>query len=162
MTPHTVAIVGAGLGGLTLARVLHTHGISATVYEREVSPTARGQGGLLDIHEDTGQAALQSAGLLDQFRAAVQPGGQAMRILDKNGTVHLDEPDDENDNRPEVERSRLRQILLDSLPAGTIRWGAKVNAARPLEDGRHELVRSPGPSRRCPSGTAGSAFAGSP
>ena len=149
MTPHTVAIVGAGLGGLTLARVLHTHGITATVYEREASPTARGQGGMLDIHEDTGQAALQSAGLLDQFRAAVQPGGQAMRILDKKGIVHLDEPDDENDNRPEVERSRLRQILLDSLPGGTIRWGAKVNAARPLEDGRHELVLADGSVTTC-------------
>ncbi|MDH6218917.1 2-polyprenyl-6-methoxyphenol hydroxylase-like FAD-dependent oxidoreductase [Streptomyces pseudovenezuelae] len=56
-TPHhPIAIVGGGLGGLTAAAVLHTNGIELTVFEREAGRDARRQGGVLDIHHDTGQA----------------------------------------------------------------------------------------------------------
>ncbi|MDT7681067.1 MAG: hypothetical protein QOG57_1377, partial [Pseudonocardiales bacterium] len=32
-THHPILLVGAGLGGLTLARVLHVHGIEAAVFD---------------------------------------------------------------------------------------------------------------------------------
>lgn len=135
----SIAIIGAGLRGLTLARVLHVNGIAATVYEAEASADARAQGGQLDIHEHSGQLALKAAGLFAQFRGIVHAGAEAQRILDKNGTVLLDEADKGDGGRPEADRGELRRILLDSLPAGTIRWGHKITAVSSLGDGRHQL-----------------------
>ncbi|MFI6638843.1 FAD-dependent oxidoreductase [Streptomyces sp. NPDC050504] len=139
-----VTIVGAGLGGLTLARVLHLHGIPAAVYEAEPSPTARSQGGMLDIHDFNGQIALAAADLTKEFRGLVLEGRQAVRVLSPDGTPLFDKADDGTGGRPEVQRGELRQILLDSLPAGTVRWNHKVRAVRPLGGGRHEVAFADG------------------
>ncbi|MFJ7212525.1 FAD-dependent oxidoreductase [Amycolatopsis sp. NPDC098790] len=125
----TIAIIGAGPGGLALARVLHVHGFESVVYERETSRDARGQGGMLDIH--SGQRALREAGLLDDFFAIARGEGQDMRLLEPDGTLLLQEdtPDDAPLLRPEVDRADLRDLLLDSLPAGTVRWGRAFESA---------------------------------
>lgn len=135
-----VTIIGAGLGGLTLARVLHLHGIPAEVYEAEPSPGARTQGGMLDIHDDSGQLALRAAGLFDEFVGLIHEGGQASRVLNRHGKVLLDSPDDGKGGRPEVHRGALRRILLDSLPTGTIRWGKKLADVAARGGGRHDLT----------------------
>jgi 2-polyprenyl-6-methoxyphenol hydroxylase-like FAD-dependent oxidoreductase len=142
---HTpVTIIGAGLGGLTLARVLHVHGIPFTVYEAEPSPTARMQGGMLDIHDYNGQLAVEAAGLMDGFRDLILEGRQAMRVLDPNGTVLYDEVDDGTGGRPEVQRGELRALLLDALPPGSVKWGHKAAGVRGLGGGRHEVIFADG------------------
>ncbi|MDX2646941.1 FAD-dependent monooxygenase [Streptomyces sp. PA03-1a] len=125
----TIAIVGAGLGGLALARVLHVNGMDCVVYERESSRGARGQGGILDIH--SGQRALREAGLIDRFHAIARGEGQDMRLLEPDGTLLLQEdtPDDAPLARPEVDRADLRDLLLDSLPDDVVRWGHAFTSA---------------------------------
>ncbi|MEU3955271.1 NAD(P)/FAD-dependent oxidoreductase [Streptomyces achromogenes] len=141
---HPVAVVGAGLGGLALARVLHVRGIEAALFDLDASPDARAQGGMLDIHDDSGQEALRAAGLHEEFLARVHAGGQALRVLGQDGVVRLARPDDGTGGRPEIDRGDLRELLLGSLPAGTVRWGAKVVGARPLDGGRHRVTLADG------------------
>jgi 2-polyprenyl-6-methoxyphenol hydroxylase-like FAD-dependent oxidoreductase len=135
----SITIIGAGLGGLTLARVLHLHGISSIVFEAEPSAESRAQGGMLDIHDYNGQLALQDAGLLAKFQELILEGRQAMRILGRDGSLLFENADDGSGGRPEVQRGELRQMLLDSLPAGTVRWDHKVTSVRSHGDGRHEV-----------------------
>ncbi|MBB5873647.1 2-polyprenyl-6-methoxyphenol hydroxylase-like FAD-dependent oxidoreductase [Allocatelliglobosispora scoriae] len=127
----TIAIVGGGLGGLALARVLHLNGIEAVVHEREASRDTRVQGGMLDLHAKTGQRALRLAGLIDQFHAIARSEGQDLQLLEPDGTVLLrqDTPDGAPLDRPEVDRADLRNLLLDSLPEHAVRWGHGVERA---------------------------------
>ncbi|MEV4263216.1 NAD(P)/FAD-dependent oxidoreductase [Kribbella sp. NPDC049584] len=132
-----IAIIGGGPGGLTLARILHVHGIDSVVFERDASGDARSQGSMLDLHTDTGQAALQAAGLEREFLAAARGEGQDLRMLDHTGTMLLQEdtPDDAPMLRPEIDRADLRDILLASLPAQTVRWGSAFTSAEAHEGG---------------------------
>ncbi|MET9183520.1 NAD(P)/FAD-dependent oxidoreductase [Kitasatospora aureofaciens] len=140
-TNARIAVVGAGLGGLACARVLHRHGRSVTVFERENSADARPQGGSLDIHSGTGQVALRAAGLLDGFRALARPESQEWRILDPAtaAVLPVPGPPSHDDDSPEIDRGRLRSLLLDSLPEGTVRWGRAVTAVRPIGNGSRRL-----------------------
>ncbi|WP_135454750.1 NAD(P)/FAD-dependent oxidoreductase [Mycobacterium sp. DL99] len=142
----TISIIGAGLGGLTLARVLHVAGVRATIYEAEASAGARTQGGQLDLHEEDGQRALEMAGLTEQYRGIIHLGGGARRIYDISGQVVVEVPDDGSMTRPESLRGDIRRILLGSLPADVVQWNKKLTAATPVGAGRHRLTFSDGSS----------------
>ncbi|WP_405797981.1 FAD-dependent oxidoreductase [Streptomyces sp. NBC_01506] len=146
-----IAIAGGGLGGLTLARVLHRLGIDAVVYEREAGRSARQQGGSLDLHPESGQHALAEAGLDGRFRSRARPEGEEHRILDPAGRtlVHHEPQPGSFDGRPEIDRGALRDLLLDSLPGDTVVWGHRLAAATPRPDGGWELTFHGGHRTNC-------------
>jgi 2-polyprenyl-6-methoxyphenol hydroxylase-like FAD-dependent oxidoreductase len=82
-----IAIVGGGPGGLTLARLLQKGGANVTVYERDAGPEVRVQGATLDLHPDSGLAALEAAGLMDEFRANYRPGADKMHVTGREGHI---------------------------------------------------------------------------
>ncbi|WP_030490532.1 FAD-dependent oxidoreductase [Micromonospora chokoriensis] len=137
-----IAIAGGGLGGLTLARILHRHGIDAVVYDREASRSARPQGGALDLHPESGQLALTEAGLAGQFQSEARPEGEEHRILDPTGRtlVHHEPQPGSLSERPEIDRGVLRDLLLDSLPGDTVVWRHRLVAATPRPDEGWDLT----------------------
>ncbi|MEV7075012.1 NAD(P)/FAD-dependent oxidoreductase [Streptomyces sp. NPDC093990] len=135
-----IAIIGAGPGGLTCARILQRHGVAATVYDRESGPDARNQGGTLDLHEDNGQIALRAAGLLEDFFRLSRPEGQEMRQLDPDGRILFHHTPEEGERfKPEIDRGQLRDLLLNSLQPGTVRWGHTLKAVEGPADGPRSL-----------------------
>jgi 2-polyprenyl-6-methoxyphenol hydroxylase-like FAD-dependent oxidoreductase len=140
-----IAIIGGGPGGLSLARLLHLKNISFIVLEHDASPSTRGQGGTLDVHEHTGQRLLKEARLWDTVQSKLRYEGEAMAVVDpKNNRLYEEapEPAAQSDDpgagrRPELDRAELRRMLIESIPPETIRWGAHVDSV--TEDGKIQL-----------------------
>ncbi|MDO7846985.1 NAD(P)/FAD-dependent oxidoreductase [Hymenobacter sp. M29] len=142
-----IAIVGGGPGGLTLARLLKQTGASVTVYERDRNRHERVQGGTLDLHDESGLAALRAAGLLDEFKARYRPGADKLRLTDEHATVVLDEHAasatfGDAAFRPEIDRGPLRDILLDSLATDTVVWDSQLASMQPVGAGWQLTFRS--------------------
>lgn len=136
MSHTTIAIIGGGPGGLTVARLLQQSGANVTVYERDRTKEARAQGATLDLHEESGLAALQEAGLMDAFHASYRPGAEKLRVMDKNAQVVQEDQKAAGENtRPEIDRGPLQDLLLDSLLPGTVVWDHAFASLFPRKDG---------------------------
>jgi len=125
----SVAIIGGGPGGLTLARLLQLNNADVKVYERDLNRSARVQGSPLDMHEDSGMAALKGAHLLEEFKQNFRPGADKTLIVNEQAAIffsdHETKPDEDFGNahfRPEIDRGPLRNMLLDSLKPETVVW----------------------------------------
>lgn len=137
-----IAIVGGGPGGLTLARLLQLKGANVKVYERDINKFARVQGSPLDLHEESGLAALHKAGLMDEFKKNYMPGADKMVLVNEHAEIifsdHETKPDENFDSehfRPEIDRGPLRNMLLESLEPETVVWDSHFISMEPKDNG---------------------------
>lgn len=137
-----VAIIGGGPGGLTLARLLQLQNVNVKVYERDLNKNARVQGSPLDMHDNSGLAAIRKANLFEEFRTNFMPGADKTLLLDEQATVfysdHETNVGEDFGNeyfRPEIDRGVLRKILIKSLQPETIVWDSHFISMEPQNEG---------------------------
>ena len=134
-----IAIIGCGPGGLTLANILQQNNISFSLFERDASPNERNQGGTLDLHPRAGQAALREAGLWNEFMEHARPESDVLKVVRQDGEVLFDgnawaankNNKDDFSHRPEIDREKLKSILLQKLNTGNVHYGKILTEAVP-------------------------------
>lgn len=140
--PMRVVVVGAGLGGLTLAHGLRRAGIDVVVYERD-GASGRRQG--ISLHlDDRGASALRAC--LPPAHAAMVaattggPREQTLTLSDRDGelTVTGTRASDGMAGRArpgrQVHRPLLRAVLLTELD-DVVRFGAEFTRLEQRADG---------------------------
>lgn len=138
----SIAIIGGGPAGLTLARLLQLKHADVKVYERDFNEHARVQGSPLDMHENSGLAALRKAGLLEEFKKTFRPGADKTLIVNEQAEIlfsdHHTKPEEDfgaEHFRPEIDRGPLRKMLLQSLTPETVVWDSHFISMEPKNEG---------------------------
>ncbi|TBU43821.1 hypothetical protein BD309DRAFT_1029762 [Dichomitus squalens] len=98
-----------------------------------------------EVLAGSGQRAPRENGLEEAFARKYRPEADAYRAYDLEGNLLFAKDADEDnldpkDVRPEIDRSVLRRILLDAIPADTVKWGHALASVRDLSDGERELT----------------------
>ncbi|KAL5341453.1 hypothetical protein BJX70DRAFT_406036 [Aspergillus crustosus] len=130
MAPR-ISIIGGGPGGLTLGRLLHSHAIPFKIYDLRKEPTEADlslPSGMLDLHEESGLAALRACGLYDKFLQRKAECSEAQKVADRDGEI-LYRDEGELSERPEISRDALTRLLAEGLPGGCIVWDRKLRSA---------------------------------
>ena len=132
-----------GPAGLTLGTLLLKQNIPFTIFELRQKPTDEElakPSGMLDLHGESGIAALKECGLYEAFVKHTGECTEADRIADKDGN-RLWHDDGTLASRPEISRHNLTRILMNSIPTEKIRWGYRLSSATTsTTDGQTEVV----------------------
>ncbi|MBU9765677.1 salicylate hydroxylase [Mycobacterium sp. TNTM28] len=137
MTGLRVAVVGAGIGGLTAAIAMRANGIDATVYEQAHELKALGAGVAIATN---GSRILSRLGVGDAVAAIAGPvthyqfrTWQATPIAGEPSTLGFDDPA----RTWCLHRGEFQKALADALPAGALQLGRSCVGASEDSDGVH-------------------------
>jgi 2-polyprenyl-6-methoxyphenol hydroxylase-like FAD-dependent oxidoreductase len=139
-------IIGAGVGGLTLAQGLHRSGIRVSVYERDDGIDSREQGYRIHLSPDGAlgmfpcltprlkEAITATAGKSSHQITIVSHRLKRLRVIDFGNTAKLPRIGPAGFSAP-VDRSTLRQILLGGL-SDFVHFSKEFTHYERLDDGR--------------------------
>lgn len=126
-----IAIIGGGPAGLTLGALLHQHNVPFTIYELRPRPTDKElaePSGMLDLHEESGLAAVRACGLYERFLPLTGDCEDSMKVSDKHGNIlHSDRPG--LHERPEISRHNIIKLFMSKIPESNIRYNSKLLSA---------------------------------
>lgn len=124
--PQTILIIGGGLGGLAFAQLLRHSPLASTynvqIFERDASPTHRGQGYVIGINE-SGMSHLSPIPQITSVFDDIPPKPFAIGILDENLDLMLQLKHGRGASGIGlVNRWKLRSALSEGL---TVHWGKR-------------------------------------
>ncbi|KAF7905225.1 uncharacterized protein EAF01_005746 [Botrytis porri] len=128
-----ISIIGAGPSGLVLASLFHRNKIPFTIYDLRSRPSpdlVNVPSGSLDLHVESGQRALAACGLLQAFRSLTAECSEEHIICDRFGDIKFEAPN-HNEERPEISRNSLIELLVSSLPGNVIQWEHRIQSVSP-------------------------------
>ena len=102
------------------------------------------QGSPLDMHEESGLAALRKAELVDELKKNIRHGADKKIVTNERAEIFFSDHEtlqDENLGdghfRPEIDRGQLRKILLESLQSETVVWNSHFVSMEAHNEGWH-------------------------
>ncbi|RFU25720.1 hypothetical protein B7463_g10617, partial [Scytalidium lignicola] len=151
MPDPSIAIIGAGIAGLTLAKALDRGGVPFTIYEKDDSRYSRRQGGPVNLDYDSGERVLRVLGLFEKYeKELITPGCEVTSRGTETGELYLHHSKLVSNGQlvpsvdsPLTSRTALRNLLLDSIPPESVKWASKLDNIIPSKN-KYDLTFTDG------------------
>jgi salicylate hydroxylase len=132
-----IAIVGAGIGGLTAGLALRARGLSVTVFEQAATPRELGAG--VSIHPNAVRL-LKRIGLRDWLEN-ISTRSVGLSLRTSRGEPVPTPPASADSPTYQVHRVELMKMLNDAQADAVVRYGHHCTGVRETEDGVSSWLR---------------------